>query len=345
MKKLTINDIAKIANVSKTTVSFYLNGKLDKMSDETKNRIKNVIDETGYQPSLVARSLSSKNNKLIGVIIGDITNSFSNQIVKGIDCITSEKKYQIIVGNSNYNYENEEKYIERMLAMDVNGFIVQPSLKFDKIISKLEDLNKKLVFVDSQSASFKGVLVKTNNYEITYNATVECIKKGYENFIMVSADPKVLSTREERISAYRQALIDYNKEYISKIVDSNVQPNTILNFVIKNIRLDKKTLIFVVNCWLFPIVFLALRQYKDLMPNNIGLIGFDNTEWTNLSYPTLTTIVQPAYEEGKKAAKVLIDLIEGEKLIKKTHTLKCAVNWCESTNLKCINIEPYILEM
>ncbi|MCC9753196.1 LacI family DNA-binding transcriptional regulator, partial [Streptococcus agalactiae] len=109
-KKMTINDIAQLSKTSKTTVSFFLNQKFEKMSDETRQRIQEVIDETGYRPSTIARSLNSKKTKLLGVLIGDITNTFSNQIVKGIEHITKQKGYQIIVGNSNYDAKSEEDY-------------------------------------------------------------------------------------------------------------------------------------------------------------------------------------------------------------------------------------------
>lgn len=126
-----------MSGVSKTTVSFYLNGKTQKMSDETKHKIEKVIRETNYKPSMVARSLNSKSSKLIGVLIGDITNSFSNQIVKGIEITSDEKGYQLIVGNSDYRYDREESYVERMLSMGVDGFIVQPSSSFRKLSKKL----------------------------------------------------------------------------------------------------------------------------------------------------------------------------------------------------------------
>ena len=107
-RKVTIKDIAEMAGTSKTTVSFYLNGKTEKMSEDTKAKIAAVIKKTNYRPSIVARSLNSKNSKLIGVLIGDITNTFSNQIVKGIESAASKDGYQIIVGNSDYKHEREE---------------------------------------------------------------------------------------------------------------------------------------------------------------------------------------------------------------------------------------------
>ncbi|WP_349399024.1 LacI family DNA-binding transcriptional regulator, partial [Clostridium perfringens] len=95
--KLTINDIAKKAKTSKTTVSFYLNGKFDKMSPDTKRRIEQVIEETNYSPNIMARSLKLKKSNLIGVVVADITNPFSSNIVKGIGEITRRKGYQILV--------------------------------------------------------------------------------------------------------------------------------------------------------------------------------------------------------------------------------------------------------
>ena len=106
-EKITIRDIAERAGTSKTTVSFFLNGKTDKMSEETQARIAQVIKETNYRPSIAARSLNAKETRLIGVIIGDITNTFANQIVKGIDDFARDNRYQLIVGNSNYNFEKD----------------------------------------------------------------------------------------------------------------------------------------------------------------------------------------------------------------------------------------------
>ena len=146
-RKVTIKDIAELAKTSKTTVSFYLNGKFDKMSEETKNRIKSTIEATNYKPSIAARSLNAKSTKLIGVVIGDITNSFSNQIVKGIESKAQEFGYQIIIGNSNYDPSREDELIEKMLNLGVDGFIIQPTSNFRKYSRIIDIKKKKVVFL------------------------------------------------------------------------------------------------------------------------------------------------------------------------------------------------------
>ena len=205
-KKLTIKDIAEIAQTSKTTVSFYLNGKYEKMSQETREKIKKVIEETNYKPSIVARSLNSKRTKLIGVLIGDITNSFSNQIVKGIEDIAHQNGYQVMIGNSNYNQESEDKYIESMLLLGVDGFIIQPTSNFRKYSRIIEEKKKRLVFFDSQLYEHRTSWVKTNNYDAVYDVTQACVAKGYEKYILITADISRLSTRIERAFCNRKSI-------------------------------------------------------------------------------------------------------------------------------------------
>lgn len=329
--KLTIKQIAELASTSKTTVSFYLNGKFEKMSAETKERIEKVIEETNYQPSAAARSLNAKKMNLIGVIIGDITNTFANQIVKGIDDAAREKNFQIIVGNSNYDFENEEMYVERMLGMGVDGFIVQPTSQFHHLLPKIKSMNKEVVFIDSQVKDNKDKWVKTNNYEAVMEATEKMIALGYDDFVLLTADPEVLSTRKERARGFTDTVELAKKNVHVQVVPSNVTSEDITEILGNIIKINHKTLIFAANCWLLPIVYFGLKDLRNLMPNTIGLLGFDNLEWTNFSSPTVTTIVQPSYEEGKQAAIILIDSVENENLEAPNQILKCDINWGEST--------------
>ena len=117
-KRVTINQIAEMAGTSKTTVSFYLNGKTSRMSEETQARIRKAIHDTGYEPSPLARGMNAKSSQLIGVIIGDITNTFANQLVKGIDSVASEQGYRMLVCNSNFDKQNELAYICLLYTSD-----------------------------------------------------------------------------------------------------------------------------------------------------------------------------------------------------------------------------------
>lgn len=330
-KKTTISDIATLSNTSKTTVSFYLNGRTDKMSSETQERIRKAIEETNYQPSLAARSLNSKKMRLIGVIIGDVTNSFANQLVKGIDAIAQEHDYRLMVTNSNYNPKVEKEAVEHMLAMGVDGIIVQPTLEFENIVSTIEEHKKPIVFIDSQLRSTSGFWVKTNNYEAVMEATEIMIEKGYEDYIIITAEPSVLTTRMERYKGFEDTLNMHSLPFARMVVDEHTTSVEMAEFVAQTIDSSRKTLIFVPNCWVLPKLFVALKPLRTKMPNQIGLFGFDNLEWTELSSPTVTTIVQPAFKEGQQAATILIDSIEGVCEQAPNQILKCRINEKEST--------------
>ncbi len=334
MKKITIKDIAKFANTSKTTVSFYLNGRFKSMSDETKERIAKVIEEYNYTPSALARSLSIQKTNLIGVLVGDITNGFSNQLVKGIEEKMQEYGYQIVMGSSNYDIEKEEKFIQRMIQIGVDGFIIQPTIGFDDLVDKIIQHNKSLVFIDSNSINDNVVSVKTDNYTSVYN-TVEKIIEGnqYDNFILIGGDPKDLSTRLERTNGFIDCMEKYNQTYQNIIVSNNAKLFEVESKITDSLDLNKKTMIFVPNCWLLPTLYLSLKKYRHLIPETIGILGFDNTEWSEFVSPSVTTIVQPAFEEGKVVAQKVIDLIENREVLK-NEILVCDVNWQQSIKMK-----------
>ncbi|HAT4366116.1 TPA: LacI family DNA-binding transcriptional regulator [Clostridium perfringens] len=331
--KLTINDIAKKAKTSKTTVSFYLNGKFDKMSPDTKRRIEQVIEETNYSPNIMARSLKLKKSNLIGVVVADITNPFSSNIVKGIGEITRRKGYQILVGSTNLDYYNEEEYFKKMLDMGVDGFIVQPTKNFDKLYPTIKNKGKKIVVLDSVSSRYTGKWVKTNNYEIVYEAVLKLAEKGYEEFILVTEAPDKLAARMERKTGFEDAVNKINCKSFIEIINENTEVDEIAEMLKINISNNKKTVIFAINGKILQKVFKAVKMEGFDVPNHVGIIGFDKWDWTMYASPSVTTIDQPTYEEGKYAAKMLIEMIEENDDFYKSEVFDCNINWEESTDL------------
>lgn len=187
------------------------------------------------------------------------------------------------------------------------------------------------MFIDSQVSIENEKWVKTNNYEAVLEAVELLVnKKHYDEFVMISADPSVLSTRMERTKGFEDALILKGIHSKTNIVPADIDEEGLRKIIEKELRFGVKTLIFVANCFLLPRVFVALKNYRNLMPDTLGLLGYDNTEWANLSAPTVTTIVQPAYKEGCQSAKILIDAIEERYEECPNQILKCYINWNES---------------
>lgn len=181
MKKLTINEIAEMVGVSKTTISFYLNGKTNKMSDETQKKIQQVIEETGYTPSAPTRTVKASDD-CIGVILGDVSKPFAAKALKGIEEEAHEAGYQVIVGSNEMSFAKEQEYVEHMLKMGVSGFIIQATYRFGLLARELEKKNKKIVYLDIPPYDSYGVRVIGDNYQCVYDAISQCIKKDMINF-------------------------------------------------------------------------------------------------------------------------------------------------------------------
>jgi len=331
-KRITINDIAAMAGTSKTTVSFYLNGKTGRMSEDTQERIKAAIAKTGYEPSPIARGMNAKRTQLLGVIIGDITNTFSNQIVKGVEGVAAKAGYRVLVSSSNHSRTDERAYIDRLLAVGVDGFIVQPTAQFKEISKVIEDAGKQLVFFDSKFYDFASNWVKTDNYEATSRAVGECVRKGYRRFLLVAAPPQLLSSRIERTSGFVDALEAAEMGFTQfEIENDEVDVEKLREFLRANIDGTTPTLVFAPNCWALPDVYVAMREFYPLMPTHVGLLGFDNTEWAGVASPSVSVVTQPAFEEGAEACRILLDLIQNKGDVNPHQVLDCHVQWGATT--------------
>lgn len=327
--KMTIQEVADEAQVSKTTVSFFLNGKREKMSASTWNRIAAVVEKYDYRPSTTARLMTAKHSCLLGVLVGDITHHFSNRLVKGIAQVCRTGGYQILIGTSDYDEDAERLHIDRMIDMHVDGLILQPNGNPQESIEKLKRAGIPVVCIDSNPEGLP-LWVVTNNYQATFDAISSCVDQGYEQVIMFSATPHVLTSRQERYQGCLDALAQKNIPCHVHIIDTQTPTEDILAAVNAH-DLTPRTLIFVPNCWLLPNVFTALKPLHSLVPHKLGILGFDNDDWADLTVPTVSTIVQPAFQEGATAAALLIDHIRGRFDTPPKTTLSCETVWRGST--------------
>lgn len=333
-KKHTISDIALEAGVSKTTVSFFLNGKRDKMTAETWARVEAVVKKYDYRPSTAARMLGAQHSGLIGVLICDITNSFANHMVKGIEEVCRNNGQQILIGNTDYDPIVERQHIERMIDMKIDGLIWQPTAYPKEQIEKLEKAGIPLVCIDSKPPEVQHWVV-TNNYRATFDAVSTCLKKGYDHCLMFAAEPDSLISRRERFDGCVEAATALGIPCHVEILDNETAPSTILQLAQAHMAAhnSQHTLIFVPNCWLLPQVFGALQPLHSKMPQKFGLLGFDNAEWAGVSSPSVSTILQPDFQEGKAAATILCNIIRQVEGQNTTVTMPCHMVWRGSTAL------------
>ncbi|MBP3884009.1 MAG: LacI family DNA-binding transcriptional regulator [Olsenella sp.] len=339
--RITIGDIARAAGVSQTTVSFFLNGKRDRMAKETSERIARIIEETGYRPSSSARGTVSRKSGLIAVICDGVTDIRGAQMVHGIEGAASERGYRVLSCMTNHDREREAAYIERLLDLGVDGIVIKPTASFKQISSLVESRGRGLVFIEPGVYSDHANWVKTNNYDATYSAISECVARGYRRFVRVAADPHYLGSLVERHAGFDDALAAAGLPTQDYAVEGReVEPTALAEFFRRQLEAaDAEAgegqadpiLVFVPNGWLLPTVYRAMLELRTHVPERIGLLGYDNEDWTGLATPSISAIEQPAFEEGREACNMLLDIVSGKKRTQGHRTFESTVAWRGTT--------------
>lgn len=332
-KNVTISDVATLAHTSIASVSYYLNNKTNKLGVATQERIAKAIHETNYIPNAQAQQLVGKQSHVISVILLNNTNLWAGQLLDGIEQIALAEGYQTVVCTSNFDQEKELMYIDKMIALGIDGFILQPTNNFKAVEKHIRQADKPVVFCDCSLLGSDNYWAKTNLYDGIYTATEILIQNGYNDFIGIGAKIGNSRTRMERHQGFCEAIQAYGKTSRFITVDYAVPTISYLREYFKqNINPAKHTLIFVENQWNLPRVFKSLKPLYQLIPNQIGLFGIDCNNWTDLTKPTITTLIEPVHELGEQICKTLINLLENKAPSNRQILLNCNINWQESTD-------------
>lgn len=333
-QRVTIADVAREAGTSTASVSYYLNDKREKLSEKTQAKIARVIKELGYVPNAQAQTLTGKQTHVIAIIILDNTNKWAGLVLNGMEQVMLPAGYQTVVCTSNFNPEIELMYVDKMLSLGVDGFIIQPTANFKAVHDRIKRADKPVVFFDAAIYSPGTSWIKTNLYDGVYNATQALLDAGYEDFFSIAANMTEMRTRMERFQGYAEALAANGQLYKAIPIDHNKPSiNELTEYFKYKFNPAKRTLIFVQNQWALPRVYKALQPMAHLLPQQIGLLGLNCEDWTNLTTPTVSTIIEPVDQEGREAAEMLLALLDGSSQPGEQRILECKLNWLDSTSI------------
>lgn len=311
MKKrnVTIKDIARDAKVSIATVSMILNDKDKKISAATRIRVLDIAKSLNYIPNTMARSLVTRQTKTIGLIMPDITNPFFPEIARGAEDKASESNYSIIYCNTDDNIDREDKCIDNLTEKMVDGIILAHSSDRGEISYGLKRNGVPIVLID-RDFNFPNIVGKVlvNNKEASFKGVNYLLEKGYKNIIYI-AGPISTQTSKDRLEGYKVALFEKGMEYRDnyvKIGDYKSQWGEIAvqQFLNEGISFDS---IFCGNDLIAIGAIKALKNEGIEVPGDVGVMGFDDIYMASMMDPELTTIRQPNYEMGYKAAELLIN--------------------------------------
>lgn len=312
-RKLTINDVAKKAGVSKSTVSQYLNDRFDYMSAETRSRIENTISVLEYQPNAVARSLKKKSTATIGVIVANILHAYSTQVISAIEKVCNENGISTIICNADDDPIKERKYIETLLAKQVDGLIVVPISGNSDTYKKLIDQSYPVIFLDRLVDGLKLETVLLDNEKASKLAVNHLIENKFERLAIVTTSLiNNVTPRVERINGYIHALEENNisvrPDYIKGVELIALKKGLEQLFTMA----DPPDAIICGNDLTLMEVLAYTFENNIKIGKDIGLITIDEVSFGAIHSPPLTTIAQPTFEMGTKVANLLLDKIKNK---------------------------------
>ena len=317
-KRTTINDVAKLAEVSKTTISRYLNGQYEYMSLETKERIQEVIKELNYRPSNIARRLKSEKTGLIGCIIADIGSPFSSIVVKGINDVCKSMGYDVLFANTDNNPENEKDSIKSLMDNKVDGLIINTTGRIDEYLMEINGNGVNIVLADRCLKQINKIdTVTSDNYRATYNCMEFLFKQGYKKIAFFTQDITGNSSRYFRHYAYKDAvkkLYKINGDELTYFIDEKNMDScekSLIDF--KEKCNGEPGVIFTVNGVTLLNVLHGMKNLNIRIKEDLGVCGYDDWGWASLIPPGITTVTQDAYECGVQSAKLLIKRINKEE--------------------------------
>lgn len=312
MSKVTIYDIAKVANCSTATVSLALSGN-ERIRPETRQRIIDIANELGYAPSYIAQSLAQKTTRTIGLIVPNIDNPVFAQMVSGVETATTSKGYNLILGLSHSKQDKELFYLDMLQRERVDGLIVLPTF--------LESFNDKLQALDAEETNIvlcgsSGSLLKTDlsyakcdNRKGALLAVEHLIKTGKKRIgciFPVSSKEQYYSRKLGYQDALQQNGIDYDEELIKLCSPDN---DSIFTATKELLETKQPDAIFCLYDYCAISVMRAIYSLGLRIPEDISVIGYDNIPQSEHLPTSLSTIDTCNKEVGHKAAEILLQKI------------------------------------
>ena len=315
---VTIKDIAKALGVSTSTVSRALRDSYE-ISAETKQLVLECAEKLNYSPNPIALSLKERRSRSIGVVVCEIANSFFSQVINGIESIAYDKGYNVIISQSNESYEREIMDLHYLSSRSVDGLLISLSTETNDLSHLISLHNKGLpiVMFDRVSQEIATHNVVVDNFKSAYEATEYLLKQGYKKIAAI-ANSEFLSITNERLAGYREALghfdVKYDPAYVKHCFYGGMIFSEIEEAVNKLFtQKQKPDAIITMSDKLTTGCLKTLMRRGIIVPEDIALVGFSNSDITELLNPPLTVVRQPALEMGKAATELLLQLIESKR--------------------------------
>ena len=309
-EKLSINDIATKLKISKTTVSFILNGKAKekRISEELTNKVLRHIEKVGYKPNQFAQSLRTGKTKIIGLMVEDIADPFFASIARYMEDIAYQQGYKIIYCSTENNSKRAREFLSMFQHLGVDGYIITPPDGIEDDLRRLASKGKEIILFDRHINNLAANAVIVNNEASTYSGTQHLISQGYKKLAFVTLNSQQ-SQMKGRLLGFERAVQEnsLSKKFIYKLPYSVDHEKYVDK--IKTILQKERS----IEAMLFATSYLgvggleAMTQLNIKIPDEMAVVSFDDTDLFRIHKPSVTAISQPLEELARTLINTLLN--------------------------------------
>jgi len=311
--RISIKDIAANLNISKTTVSFILNGKAKekRISDKLVKKVLKAVEESGYYPNQLAKGLRTGKSNIIGLMVEDISNPFYASIAKKIEDKAYQNNYRIIYCSTENDENRAREFLNMFSNLGVDGCIIAPTMGIEEDINKLIEIGMDVVLFDRNFDNVSTDVVMVENREGIYQATEHLIKNNYKNIALIAL---VLDKpeKEDRIIGFQEAM---NNNGLTPCVfplpfKSNPQDYVKdISSILKNGK-DIEAIVFGTN-YLGISGLEAISNLNLKIPEDLAIVCFDDHDLFRIHKPAITAVEQPIEEIAQNTIDRLLEKLKG----------------------------------
>ncbi|MYR56115.1 substrate-binding domain-containing protein [Streptomyces sp. SID625] len=329
----TMADVARSAGVSVATVSHVLNGTRPVLP-HTRQAVLDAVEQLGYTPNGLARSLVTARTRSIGLAVSAISNPYFTEILQGVEAHALEHGYSLLIADPHDDPVHEHKVVQLLHERRVDGMIVAPSARPDALVAYLARHTVPTVFLDRLIDAAPGTgapdapgfdQVCADSAEPTALLVTHLAGLGHRRIGLVAGLPG-LSTTRERITGYRHGLAAAGLPHDERLVvhgDSAADGGRRATAALLSLAAPPTALVTANNAMTIG-ALRALRERGLSVPGDLALCCFDDFDWADLFSPGLTAIAQPGRELGARAVQVLLDRLAAPEAPARTVRLPCA---------------------
>jgi LacI family transcriptional regulator len=311
--RVTIRDVAARSGVSMNTVSRVVNGKQD-VSDDTRARVQAIIDELGFRPNGLARSLLRRQSRTIGHVVTDCTNPNTAQQIRVIQDVVSREGYSVVLFDTSERAERQAESLHLLEERVVDGVILTPARSQDDGLGRFVARGNRLVLLNRDVEGIEVDRVAIDNRAGSYAAISHLLDLGHRRIAFV-AGRRDLSTVRDRLAGYEDALRDRGIAPDPRLVcHVEIEPEAATRATRRLLAWrDRPTAIFTYNDLMAVGALVAIRAADLRVPEDVSLVGHDDILYAPYLQVPLTTVAQPTRELAETAARLLIDRLRGNE--------------------------------